>query len=34
MAFMAREAGGATPVEPGDVFVEASVSLWMELKEK
>lgn len=34
MALMAREASRATPIEPGDVFVEASVSLWMELKEK
>ena len=34
MAFMAQEARSRTPIEPGDVFFEVSVSLWVELVQK
>lgn len=34
MAFMAAKADSSTPIEPGDVFFETSVVLWVELIEK
>jgi uncharacterized protein YggE len=33
-AFVARAKAESTPVEPSDVYVEASVALWVELVEK
>jgi uncharacterized protein YggE len=33
-ALMARAQAESTPIEPSDVYVEASVALWVELVEK
>ena len=34
MAMFAEQARASTPIEPGDVFFDASVSLWVELVEQ